>query len=113
MGKLQELISEEEKQHQERELRRVYRLSRCSVALAAVIGFLFPLGAYLYTRRWKALGAFFLIMMMVSLVIPEEDPDDFTPPVLVMLLTGAGAAIDNTKAIRWAKEQIEEKLEQE
>ncbi len=113
MSKFREIISEEEKQRQEKELRRIYRLSCRSVGLAAALGLLFPLGAYLYTRRWKALGIFFLIVMVVTLLTPEEDPDDFSPSLAGMILTGIGAAVDNTKAIRWAKEQIEEKLEQE
>ncbi len=113
MSKVREIISEEEKQYQERALRRIYRLSRCSVGWAAALGLLFPLGAYLYTRRWKAFGIFLLIVMVVSLVTPQEDPDDFTPSVSMAILTGIAAAVDNTKAIRWAKEQINEQLEQE
>ncbi|MCJ2541557.1 hypothetical protein [Thermostichus vulcanus] len=113
MSKVREIISEEEKQHQEKELRRIYRLSRRSVGLAAALGFVFPLGAYLYTRRWKALGIFFSILFLVGLMIPQEDPDDFSPSIAQMILAGIAAAVDNTKAIQWAKEQIDEKLEQE
>ncbi|NJM00468.1 MAG: hypothetical protein HC924_17540 [Synechococcaceae cyanobacterium SM2_3_2] len=107
MSKLHDIATEEQQKQQDKELRRIYNLSQRDYWLAILLGFIFPIGGYLYTRRGKAFALFFLSLTLIAMFIPEDpDEDFFSPSMPLMIIAGAVAAADNANAIRWAREQV-------
>ncbi|MEN9216177.1 MAG: hypothetical protein Q6K90_02495 [Gloeomargarita sp. HHBFW_bins_162] len=105
MDRREEIIAEENQKRQERGWRRVYHLSQCSYGLTIFLGLLIPIGAYIYTRRWRAMVIFLAIAGLVGLIF-APDTDEWEPSPVFMVLGGVAAVVDNTQAIRWAKKQI-------
>ena len=107
MSKLHDIATEEQQKQQDKELRRIYNLSQRDYWLAILLGLIFPIGGYLYTRRGKAFALFFLSLTLIAMFIPADpDEDLFSPSMPLVIIAGAVAAADNANAIRWAREQI-------
>ncbi|MCS7032272.1 MAG: hypothetical protein NZL92_12210, partial [Gloeomargarita sp. SKYG116] len=93
---------------EEQEIRRIYRLSQRSYGVTVVLGLLVPIGAYIYTRRWRAMFIFLALLGFLAFVFaPEEESENWEPSPGLIAVATIVAVIDNVQAIRWAKKQME------
>ncbi len=103
----EEIIAEERQSDQQRELRRVYHLAQRAYWVTVLLGLLIPITAYLYTRRWRAMCIFLALIGFMGVVFaPEEESDEWEPSPMLMVLAAVGSTVDNTQAIRWAKQKM-------
>ncbi len=109
MDRPQEIIAQEQQREREREIRRVYRLSQRAYWVTVLLGLLIPIGAYLYTRRWRAMLIFLAFAGVMGLIFsPENESEQWEPSPVLMVLGALGATVDNVQAIRWARTKIQE-----
>ncbi|APB32956.1 hypothetical protein GlitD10_0642 [Gloeomargarita lithophora Alchichica-D10] len=107
MDRREEIIAEEDRSRRERELRRVYRLSQRAYWVTVLLGILFPIGAYIYTRRWRAMLIFLALAGFMGLIFtPENESAEWEPSAVFMVLGAVGATVDNGRAIRWARTKM-------
>lgn len=107
-------IEELEAGIQAKENIRTLELSKKNIPTAVILSILFPIGAYIYTKRWKAFGILFSALMGIAFVIilasgnkwSQKQEDD--TGVFLSIIAAIVAPIDNASAIRRAKEKIEE-----
>lgn len=106
-------LKELEASIKDKELMRTLELSKKDTTTAVIISILFPIGGYIYTQRWKALGISFATMVgLITMIIfttgnnwnekQEESTTTFFGIVWAIV-----APIDNANAIKRAKEEIE------
>ena len=112
-------VAEFERKNREKEMRKTVYVSRRAIWVNALIAlFLSPLGAYIHTRRWKALGLFTLAFVVVFGIIGEIDskPNEtfeeslvrgFERGVAFSPLVGLIVTIENGLAIRRARQKIQ------
>jgi hypothetical protein len=105
----QKRLEEIERQSQDQELAKTYKLSQKNITTAVILSFLFPIGGYMYTTRWKAFCIIFSVCvgLITFSTINERDErkiDELTKFWgIVMSIT---AAIDNGISITNARERI-------
>jgi hypothetical protein len=112
-------VAEFERKNQEKEMRKTVYVSRRAIWVNALIALLIsPLGAYIYTRRWKALGLFTLASVVVFGIIGEIDskPNEtfeesmarsFERGVAFSPLASLIVTIENGLAIRRARQKMQ------
>jgi len=109
MDRPEDIIAEEQQRDREREIRRVYHLSQRAYWVTVLLGLLIPIGAYLYTRRWRAMLIFLALAGLMGVIFtPENESEEWEPSPVLMVLGGLGATADNVQAIRWARRKMEE-----
>jgi MFS superfamily sulfate permease-like transporter len=110
MERPEEIIAAEQEKEREREIRRVYHLSRRAYWLTVLLGLVIPIGAYLYTRRWRAMVIFLVLAGFIAFIFtPENESEEWEPSPVLMIVAGIGATADNVQAIRWARTKIRER----
>ncbi|MDX2255522.1 MAG: hypothetical protein NW214_08415 [Pseudanabaenaceae cyanobacterium bins.39] len=105
----QKRIEEIERQSQDQELARTYKLSQKNIATAAILSFLFPIGGYIYTARWKAFCIIFSICVGLITFSTINERDDRKVDELTKfwgIVLSITAAIDNSIGINVAREKI-------
>ena len=106
---LQKRLEEIARHSQDQELAKIYKLSQKNIATAAILSFLFPIGGYIYTARWKA---FWILFGIISGIIMLGSINERDEEKIDRLATFCGvvaaivAPIDNGIAIQSAKEKI-------
>ena len=106
---LQKRLAEIDRQSQDQEFAKTYKLSQKNMAIAGIISFLFPIGGYIYTARWKAFWILFSIFVGIFTIstINENDEkkiDSVTTCLGAVMAVAASA--DNCIAIQNAREKI-------
>jgi hypothetical protein len=91
-------------------LGEVVKLSQRNLSVAIILSAIFPIGGYIYTRRWLSflgfmLGAFALSMAVYT-IEPEQEKADKMAYTLCMLYGSIVAPIDNARAISRARERV-------
>jgi hypothetical protein len=110
----QKKIEELEQHFQNQEIANTLKLSRKNIGTAVFISILLPIGGYIYTGRWKALGITFSSLVAVLTLcilaqgnrLTEKFEDDLTASAAVIL--SIIVPIDNASAIKRARKKIEE-----
>jgi hypothetical protein len=98
-------------QCKQEELARLVKLSKRSVGAAAGLSFLFPIGGYIYTRRWLPLLWFVLGVFTLSFGITASQPteEDIGDTMLgLSILSGIAASVDNGRAIARSRERLKD-----
>jgi hypothetical protein len=101
---LQELLRQEDQKRADAEIRRTYALSQKSQGVAIFLSILLAFGAYLYTRRWKALMIFLGWCLFIGVLFSDEEGEVSLPG---LFLASTWAAVENCSAIQRAREEIE------
>jgi hypothetical protein len=101
---LQELLQQEDQKRRDEEVRRTYALSQKSEGMVILLSILLAFGAYLYTRRWKALMIFLGWCLFIGVLFSDEEGEVSLPG---LFLASTWAAVDNCGAIQRAREEIE------
>lgn len=70
---LQELLQQEDQKRRDEEVRRTYALSQKSEGMVILLSILLAFGAYLYTRRWKALMIFLGWCLFIGVLFSDEE----------------------------------------
>jgi ATP/ADP translocase len=98
-------------------IRKTLYISRRAIWVNVLLAMLIsPMGSYIYTRRWKALGIFAICSVAIGMVLPTniEDGDSFQESFVKGLqegialspLFGVAAAIENGLAIHRARQTV-------
>lgn len=101
---LQELLQQEDQKRRDEEVRRTYALSQKSEGMVILLSILLAFGAYLYTRRWKALMIFLGWCFFLGVLFSDDEGEVSLPG---LFLASTWAAVDNCSAIQRAGEEIE------
>ena len=106
---LQKRLEEIDRQSQDQELAKIYKLSQKNITTAAILSFLFPIGGYIYTARWKAFwilfGIIFGIIMLGSINERDEEKIDRLS-TFCGVVAAIVSPIDNSIAIQSARDKI-------
>ena len=105
----QKRLEEIDRQLQDQELAKLYKLSQKNIATAAILSFLFPIGGYIYTARWKAFWILFSVLFGIILIGTINEKDDEKVDGLATfcgVVAAIVAPIDNGIAIQSAKEKF-------
>lgn len=106
---LQKRLEEIDRQSQDQELAKTYKLSQKNIVIAAILSFFLPIGGYIYTGRWKAFwilfGVLFGIIMLGSVNERDEEKID-NLATFCGVVAAIVAPIDNSIAIQSAREKI-------
>jgi hypothetical protein len=108
---LQKRLEEIARQSQDQELASTYKLSQKNIATAAILSFLFPIGGYIYTARWKAFWILFSVLFGIILIGTINEKNDEKVDGLATfcgVVASIVAPIDNIIAIQSAREKIDE-----
>lgn len=112
-------VAEFERRNRDKEILKTIYISRRAIWVNALIAFfLSPLGAYIHTRRWKALGMFTLASVVVFGIIGEiaSKPNEtfeeslarsFERGVAFSPLASLLVTIENGLAIRRARQKMQ------
>jgi hypothetical protein len=108
---LQKRLEEIDRLSLDQELAKIYKLSQKNMGIAAILSFLFPIGGYIYTARWKAFSIIFSIFVGILTLSTineknEEKIDGLTTFWGVVL--SITCSIDNSIAIQAARDKIDE-----
>ena len=106
---LQKYIEEASRQSENQELVRTYKLSQKNIATAAILSFIFPIGGYAYTARWKAFGVLLGIFVGILTIstINEQDEEKVSEITTVMgVIMSVSGAFENSMSIQLAREKI-------
>lgn len=106
---LQKRLEEIDRQSQDQELARTYKLSQKNIAIAAILSFLFPISGYIYTARWKAFWIFFGVIFGVIMLGSVNERDEEKIDSLATfcgVVAAIVAPIDNSIVIQSAREKI-------
>lgn len=91
-------------------LGKVVKLSQRNLWAAIALSVIFPIGGYVYTRRWLSFLAFILGGFTLSVAIhvtePEQDKAASMAWTLCSLYGSIVAPIDNARAIARARERL-------
>jgi hypothetical protein len=107
----QKRLEEIDRQLQDQELAKIYKLSQKNMVIAAILSFIFPIGGYIYTARWKAFWILFSILFGIVLIGTINEKDDEKVERFATfcgLVASIVAPIDNIKAIQAARDKINE-----
>lgn len=107
---LQKRLEEIDRQSQDQELAKIYKLSQKNIATAAILSFLFPIGGYIYTARWKAFWILFGIILGIIMLgsINERDEEKIDRlSTFCGVVAAIVAPIDNSIAIQSARDKID------
>lgn len=108
---LQKRLEEIASQSQDQELARTYNLSQKNIATAAILSFLFPIGGYIYTARWKAfciLFGVFVGILTISIINEKDEKKIDSLTTFVGIVISIASSIDNSIAIQSAREKIDQ-----
>jgi ATP/ADP translocase len=109
----------------DRKIRKTLYISRRAIWVNILLTlFISPLGSYIHTRRWKALGIFALCSAFFFAVIPAgsyEEGESFEESFVKGFEQGMAlspfisviAAIDNSLAIRRARQTVANSAEED
>ena len=91
-------------------LGEVVKLSQRNLSAAIILSAIFPIGGYVYTRRWLSFLGFmlggFALSMAVYTIEPEHEKADAMAYTLCMLYGSIVAPMDNGRAIGRARERV-------
>ena len=91
-------------------LGKVVKLSQRNLSIAIILSAIFPIGGYIYTRRWLSFLGFMLGGFALSVAVcatePEEDKAASMIYTLSLLYGSVVAPIDNGRAIGRARERV-------
>lgn len=91
-------------------LAQVVKLSKRSMAVAVLLSCLFPIGGYIYTRRWLPLLWFMLggFLIGVTVSVSEPDPDEAAGMAfnLSVIYGAIVAPLDNGQAIARSRQRV-------
>ena len=106
---LRKRLEEIDRQSQDQELVKTYKLSQKSMATAAILSFLLPIGGYVYTARWRAFFILFGILFGIIFLGAVNERDEKKIDGLTTfcsVIAAIVAPIDNCFAIHSAREKI-------
>lgn len=106
---LRKRLAEIDRQSQDQELTRTYKLSQKNMAIAVILSFLFPVGGYIYTARWKAFWILFSVILGIIMLGSVNERDEEKIDRLATfcgVVAAIVAPIDNGIAIQSAREKI-------
>ena len=106
---LQKRLEEIDRQSQDQELAKTYKLSQKNIAIAAILSFFLPICGYIYTGRWKAFGIFFGVIFGITMIglVSEKDEEKIERLMnFCGVIAAIVAPIDNGIAIQSAKEKF-------
>jgi hypothetical protein len=106
---LQKRLEEIDRQSQDQELAKTYKLSQKNMVTAVILSLIFPIGGYIYTARWKALCIIFSILVGILTVSTINENDEEKIDGLTTfwgVVVAVAASIDNSIAIQNAREKI-------
>jgi len=91
-------------------LGKIVKLSQRNLWAAIILSAIFPIGGYIYTRRWLSFLGFMLggvaLSIAVHAVEPEQEKADSMAWTLCSLYGSIVAPIDNARAIARARERV-------
>ncbi|OIP68753.1 MAG: hypothetical protein AUK48_15335 [Oscillatoriales cyanobacterium CG2_30_44_21] len=108
---LQKRLAEIDRQSQDQELAKAYRLSQKNMVTTVILSLFFPVGGYIYTARWKAMCIMFSILVGVLTVSTINENDEEKIDRLTTFwgaIIAVAASIDNSIAIQNARGKIDE-----
>ena len=106
---LQKRLEEIDRLSQDQELAKTYNLSQKNMVIAAILSFLFPIGGYIYTARWKSFCIIFSIFVGILTVSTINEKNDEKIDGLTKfwgVVLSITSSIDNSIAIQTAREKI-------
>ncbi|MDJ1168968.1 hypothetical protein PMG71_05975 [Roseofilum sp. BLCC_M154] len=91
-------------------LTQMVKLSEKSLWATIALGIVFPIGGYIYTRRWLSGLGFMLGGMGLAIAVYAVEPDQYrADPMAFTLCSLYGAIVsplDNSRAISRARERV-------
>ena len=88
----------------------IVKLSQLNTSAAMLLSAIFPIGGYIYTRRWLSCLGFLLgglaVFTTVYATEPEQDKTDSMVWTFCALYGSTVAPIDNARAIARARERV-------
>lgn len=122
--KYQDYAQKLDQEKHDRKIRKTLYISRRSIWVNTLLAMLIsPMGSYIHTRRWKALGIFTFCSVAIGIIMPSNiDEGDsfqesfvkgFQEGMAISPIFGAVAAIENSLAIRRARRTVADNVEED